>query len=719
LTQTNAAVSPDDEAIKQARADLKAVMDDADVAKTPEGEKIAVKAALHLGLTYELAGDRAGAQKIYDQAKTKFPNSAGAFQTALDRLAATAPDENKTSLRVTPAEAEQLAAAVVILLALDGAAPTAEEPAEPGAAFWKAVNFAKAQNYHDAVKQIMEAKKLHEKRAKLLAGRGLNPLSDPLEQIFPRCCDDLKAYWELRKTLYEHPGVGAAMQKDGVAKTLDALAGAEKRAVDSAKLAAELKTGNEALALEVKTEKDKLAKAEKELLTEKDKVVKVEKDLKAGNEKIAEFEKIQNALKDTYQKNEASSRKLIEKLQVDIDSLKLTERNLTNSMKAIAKEFQTAKLLPEKFDNAGLLAAAKTAVARAGSPDLGKLLPSDISAVAGTGLTTGQLLSMAARVKNAETMTRTIEAQLATVKKEQAAEMKKLTDAHAVDLKKAAEAAAIAMDKLKTDAAAKLKETAEQYAIDAKKLTDIHAKEVKSLETELSNEKRRMEDAEKRFKAQFGDALSPTQQLDLWLALLVDLRRQSDVEPALLAASKALKTAEPGSPDAAKALTVTGLALLLKNDVPGAKEVFADARLTPAYVAAKGKGWAAALDQGWAAVLDPAANARWTLAEPGPKKDALAAARSLDAGITAYKDGRFAAAEKALGDAAAYDANDALAWYYLGATRWAQGKINEAKADFEQGAEREKKRLVPVRQIDSAIGAIQGPARDALTAARP
>ena len=51
--------------------------------------------------------------------------------------------------------------------------------------FWKAVNLAAAGKYADAVKQVTEAKAAHEKRAKALAGRGLNPLSDPLEQIFP------------------------------------------------------------------------------------------------------------------------------------------------------------------------------------------------------------------------------------------------------------------------------------------------------------------------------------------------------------------------------------------------------------------------------------------------------------------------------------------------------------------------------------------------------
>src|SRR5262249_17808656 len=118
-------------------------------------------------------------------------------------------------------------------------------------------------------------------------------------------------------------------------------------------------------------------------------------------------------------------------------------------------------------------------------------------------------------------------------------------------------------------------------------------------------------------------------------------------------------------------------------------------------------------------VVDPASIARKPIIEPGPKKDAAAAARNLDAGISAYKAGKYSAAEKALAEAAWHDPNDPLAWYFLGASHWAQGKTDDAKEDCTQGADREKLHRMPTRQIDSLIGTIQGPARDALTAARP
>ncbi len=708
LANTNAAVKADDAEIARTRTELEGAMNDPAAANSPETEKAAVRAALHLGLTYEAAGDRARAQEIYTGAIAKFPKSAELFQTALDRLSATAPEMSKTSSRLTPREAEQLASAAVILLVLEPVAVApSEEPAEAGAFFWKAVNAAAAGKYDAAVKRIAEAKQAHEKRAKALAGRGLNPLSDPLEQIFPRCGDELTAYWQLRKTLYEHPGVGAALKKD-VAKALDQLAGAEKRALDNAKIAADLKTSNDTLAADLKSEKDKVAAAAKDLKAEKDAVANLEAEAKT-------FAKTTDALKETFKKNELKTRAAIAKLDEEIEQLKLVEARLKKeasdrqtAIAAVAKELQGAKLLPAKFDDAGLLAAVKSTVSRATGPDLTKLVPPDLSAIVGPGLTTGHLLTLASRANAAEASAR-----------KAADANKKLVAAHVADLKRVADAAAVAVEKQKADDAAKLKAAADQYAIDAKKLADANAVKVKSLETAIAREKRRFEDAEDRFKAQFGDALSPSQQLDLWLALLVELRRPADADPAYVAATKALRTADPDSPDAAKAETVAGLALLLKNDAEAARAMFDRAKRSPAYADAKGKGWAAALEVGAAAVVDPSAIVREPFRTGAKQKDPLAAARNLDAGITAYKAGRYAEAQRALAEAAWHDPNDALAWYFLGASRWAQGKQTEAKADYQQGAAREAQRLVPGRQIDSALRPIQGAARDALSAARP
>src|SRR5206468_2996598 len=120
---------------------------------------------------------------------------------------------------------------------------------------------------------------------------------------------------------------------------------------------------------------------------------------------------------------------------------------------------------------------------------------------------------------------------------------------------------------------------------------------------------------------------------------------------------------------------------------------------------------------GLASVSDPLATLRKPVA--AARKDPAAAARLLGAGVSAYRAGRFADAEALLVQAAKSDDADPLVWYFLGAARWQLGSAEQARADFRQGAERERNRTVSGKAIEQAIAPIQGPARDALTAARP
>ena len=103
----------------------------------------------------------------------------------------------------------------------------------------------------------------------------------------------------------------------------------------------------------------------------------------------------------------------------------------------------------------------------------------------------------------------------------------------------------------------------------------------------------------------------------------------------------------------------------------------------------------------------------------GPAVDAALAAKSLDAGIRAFKSGEYKEAERSLIDAARNDPADPVAWYYLGATRWALGKDDQAKEDFAQGAERERNSTRPARVVSGAISPIQGEVRGAIDKARP
>ena len=679
-------ITADNPDLVAAREKLQAVVDAAAAATDPAAEQAAVKAAVRLAVTHELTGDLTAARKIYEDAKARFPKYAGVFEASLERLNATAPPAARpegNTRRLAPADARQILLAVVLLQA-----DTPAVEAEAGSFFWKAVNKAAALQFDEANSLLDKAKAAHLKQAKAHAGAGLNPLSDPLEQIFPRCCDELRAYWELRAALYSKKSVADAF-KNGPAKAVDLLAAAQARAATAASLLVEL---NEATAKLDKANTD-LKKAEADLDEAKKLISNLEKDVKAAvDDKAAVLKKLETE----------------EKARKDAD---LARQKADEFLALLARELQTARLLGEKFDAAELLAAQKRAAERAAGPNLSTLLPAGMMAV-GSGLSGAQLIDIAERLTRAEAATQAAAEKLA-------AETKRLTSEHAAELKKLADSHAAAVARLKDEQAAELKKAADAYSAESKKLTEAFQGKLKDLEAALVREKDRAAAAAEQFKRDLGNALSPSQALDLWLPLLVELRRPSDADPALAAAQKALAGAAPDSEDAAKARTVAGLALLYKNELAMAKAMFEAARSNPSYgpAAQARKPWALAAETGLNSVSDPLAAYR--LKPELPKRDPVLATRQLDAGVRAYRAGRFAEAVAALTESTKADPTSPLAWYFLGAAKWAVGDRDAAQDDFRQGAVREKASDLPSRLLNAALAPIQGSARDALTLARP
>ena len=94
---------------------------------------------------------------------------------------------------------------------------------EAGFAFWDAVLAANKANYAEAIKAISKAKETHVKQRDKMPGKGLNSFSDPREQIFERCCDDLTRYWTLCDRLYKNPEVMELATTKGADEALAAL----------------------------------------------------------------------------------------------------------------------------------------------------------------------------------------------------------------------------------------------------------------------------------------------------------------------------------------------------------------------------------------------------------------------------------------------------------------------------------------------------------------
>jgi hypothetical protein len=668
-------IAPNHPELKSIHEKLKAIYEDVNMTKNAESKRAAVKAAIQLGALMQLVGETDNARNLYLRARDRFPEYGTTFDAALDRLEETAPKpaampEGSSRRLINPTDAQQLLLASMILLQDP---PAAEEQAEAGAYFWKAVRLAKTEKYTEAIELIVKAKAAHIKQAKAMAGRGLNPLSDPLEQIFPRSCDDLKAYWELQSAILENKTVAEAFQKDGAAK---ALAEIEKRAAGAVKLMTDLKEAT-----------DKLTVADKDLKDAKKLVTELEKNFKDAEEAKVKAEK--------KFEDEEKARKAADEIVM-----------------GVVKELQAAKLLPEKYETPELLAAQKRAMDRATGPSLATLISPSMMAIGGTGLSSAQLIDIAERLSKAEAATKIATDKLAS-------EVKKLTAEHADAMKKLADAHSTEVSKLKDDQIAELKKAADKYTADSKKLTETFEAKIKDLDAAVLAEKKRTDEIEAKFKTDLGNAITPAAAIDLWLPLLIELRRPSDSKAALAAAEKSLTTSKPDSEDVAKARTVAGLALLFQNKVLEAKAQFEVAKANPTFPAAlqAKKQWATAVELGLLSVQDPLAPYR--TAPELPPREPVVAARFLDKGVTAYKDGKFKEAIEALNEATKADAKDAVSWYFLGASKLQLGQTDAGRDDIRQGAAREATSNVPTFVISRALSPIQGAARDAITAARP
>jgi hypothetical protein len=198
----NQPIKKDDAHVTEAIADLDQAV--AAYTKEPkkENETDAVRAALWRGLIEESLGNFDAAEKIYTKAAEDFKDHAAVFTTAQKRIDALRPAGKGLGQAVRPQEA--LIAFMVMLQA-----PPMEEAAKPeaGFAFWDAVLAANKNNYAEALKSIAKAKETHLKQRAVNAGKGLNPFSDPLEQIFEQCCNHLTRYWSLCEKLYKEPSV--------------------------------------------------------------------------------------------------------------------------------------------------------------------------------------------------------------------------------------------------------------------------------------------------------------------------------------------------------------------------------------------------------------------------------------------------------------------------------------------------------------------------------
>lgn len=507
-------------------------------------------------------------------------------------------------------------------------------------------------------------------------------------------------------------------------KTAEADAKKAKDEADAAKGAAEVHklalmkaevTAREAMASVAGLEKaakdaqDKAMVAETAAKKAADDLVAAMKDLDTAKAEAVAQAKLATDMAEKLTKSEAALAKA-----------DTTAKHLNDAIGGIAKELQDGKFLSaDKADPAAVATAVKDAITRASGPNVASLVPSGASAIVGTGLTTAQLVDLSDRVSKSEAAAKAAADKLAkettAIKTDYLAQIETLNKAHTDEVKKLTDAATADAKKAKDDQAAAIKELTDKLAADTAKIKEDSDAKIIAAQKKAAQDVAKVEASLESMKADLASVMTPTQALDLWLPLLSEARRASDSAPAIANADKVLKTAAPGSEEYAKALTVKALALLVKGDSAAAKTTFDAVKKDGGYAA--DKSWAKIADEGAAAAVDPVSRFRKPV-DP-ERKDPRSGVRLLDDGIRQYTARRYADAEKLLAQSVANEAGNPVAWYFLGASRWQQGKRDAAKDDFRQGAEREALRTMSAAAVEQAIAPIQGPARAALSDARP
>lgn len=632
LAAQKQAATVDDPLLKQALADLEQIVANAENLKTPEEKQVAVEAALRVGLTKELTGDAAGASAYYALCAKRFPTSKIVFDTAVRRVKAMpAPAGNKVAL--LPQQADELANLVLPALLLIQAEVAAGDPeAEAGFLFWEAINEASVNNFAKARNLILKARAAHDARRLTLAGRGLNPLSDPMEQMFLRCCNDLNAFWVVKESLYTHPTAGPIFAKAGLNKitaAIDELAGGKA----DPKIAEEL-TAAKAKLVEV----EKAGEAKRKELA--DNLAAAELKAKEATAATETAKKEVAALKTAI---ERSQELLVERTKAATeakDAAELAKKNLTTATAGLDKvvlALKSAKLVDADADTAGVL----------------KNLPEV---------------------------------------------MKKLaTAADSTDAKKAAEALAAA--KKEVDAANAAMKEKEALAATAKEQLEQAKAE---LTTKLAAAKTESE------KALAAAKLEAAKMLELTKAEAAKTLEAAKAESTELRASIAAEVKK--GIVAAEAAAAKKVADLEAAQLAQTAELKRELELSAKRMAVREEEHRRQLADARAGAVVPLTGAETFAREK--------AAALFGKAVEAYFAGRQFEAEPLLERIVELNPADARHWYFLGLTRFAQGKPTAEDA-FKKGAEQENRNLPSTREINASLERVQGAARAALKPYRP
>jgi hypothetical protein len=181
------------------------------------------EATLWLGLINEALGHYDLARETYEHGLANFPDRARLFNAARTRLDALANPGIKVSAVVDPQLGLALALTMIELPAEAGGFNAADEA---GFDFWEAVSLARKGDFTASRTALLKARAAHEQRRDLIAHRGLNPESDPREDIFLHSCDQMLSWWDVQAKLHY---AGFKIGDRTPAQAIDALLSAQQK----------------------------------------------------------------------------------------------------------------------------------------------------------------------------------------------------------------------------------------------------------------------------------------------------------------------------------------------------------------------------------------------------------------------------------------------------------------------------------------------------------
>lgn len=302
-------------------------------------------AVYDLALIKELAGDLQGARAEYAKGAQTFANDPvqkQRFEAAIARVewkeSLKVPKRSGAAMLPLPKNGEDRAAMLALLLvalqqpnqqpdqqppqpnqqpgqqaAQAGQQPAQADTQEAGFEFWKAAKLAHEGKFSDAIQTIDKARTLHDQRRFSRLRKAQNPLSDPAEDVFLRCCDELKVYWQLENRLRDG---GYLTDKNTPPEALQALV----QKADASAAAMKNLTGQLTTAKIIGKDED-VTKGLTRLLNEK----------KAADANVAQLKTMLQTAKD-------ESAKLDEKVKSIETTIKERDADLTSAKEQNAKQ---------------------------------------------------------------------------------------------------------------------------------------------------------------------------------------------------------------------------------------------------------------------------------------------------------------------------------------------------------------------------------------------